>query len=156
MQAGFKKEKSQQLHTVFVYTVGVPNNKAWILLWVTPLQVLILPLNSGKQLQISTSAEKSSVEESGFWWLVDFITTAFISPSEYSKMKIYCSYDFISTCLDCWLKEKSVWSCFILAKQSWDCKKLRISIFRLLHAGSESQLIIDSISALVCIQVLHV
>lgn len=27
MQAGFKKEKSQQLHAVFIYTVRVPNNK---------------------------------------------------------------------------------------------------------------------------------
>lgn len=89
MQADFKK--IQHLHTVFIYAIRVPDSKKtpWILLWVTPFQVLILPLNSEKWLQISTGAEKSNAEESGFW-LVDFITEVFISLSEYSKMKIYC------------------------------------------------------------------
>jgi len=27
MQAGFKEKQSQQLHTVFIYTVREPNNK---------------------------------------------------------------------------------------------------------------------------------
>lgn len=62
---------------MFIYTINLPNNKkkACILPSITPLQVLIMPLQSTQQLQISTNAEKSNVEESGFWWLENFITT---------------------------------------------------------------------------------
>jgi len=39
--------------------------------------MLIMPLQSVQQMQISTSAEESSVEESDFWWLKDFIAAGF-------------------------------------------------------------------------------
>lgn len=140
------------------YAIRVPNSKkkACILLCVTSLQVLILPLNSEKWLQIFTGAEKSNAEESGFWWLVNFTIAAFISLSEYSKMKIYWLYYFISTRLGFKWKDKIVWSCFYLAKQSWHVRNSWYPFSDCCMLDLNPKLIISLISALAHIQVLLV
>lgn len=68
MQVGFR---NKILSDEFIQSTCL-TNKAWILLCVTPLQVLIMPLQSVQQKQISTSAQDSYGKQSDFWLLGRF------------------------------------------------------------------------------------
>lgn len=84
MQVGFR---NKIVSDEFIQSTCLITNKAWILLYVTPLQVLIMPLQSVQQMQISTRAEESYGKQCDFWCLEDFITTQFFLHLNSLKLK---------------------------------------------------------------------